>query len=195
MTVYSSCLVCFKISETGGGALAAFLLQSSQLYFMLNIVLHSPEIPQNTGNIARTCAAIGADLHIVEPIMFDISEKAVRRAGLDYWDKVRVLVHKNYRDFVSSVEDDSEFYYCSTKAKILYTDVSYPENKNIYLVFGCETKGLPEHIIFENYDRAIRIPMLGNIRSLNLSNSAAIVAYEVIRQNGLKNNRNYTKIC
>lgn len=151
---------------------------------MLNIVLHSPEIPQNTGNIARTCAATGAVLHIIKPIMFDISEKAVRRAGLDYWDKVKLYVHESYPEFLSSLEVDSELYYFSTKAGTFYTDVIYPKNKNIYLVFGCETKGLPEQIILENYNRAVKIPMLENIRSLNLSNSAAVAIYEVIRQRG-----------
>lgn len=159
---------------------------------MLNIVLYSPEIPQNTGNIARTCAAIGSDLHIIQPIMFDISEKAVRRAGLDYWDKVNVIVHKNYEEFMLEVgSENNEFYFCSTKAEKIYTDIGYPIDKNIYLFFGSETKGLPEDIIFNNYEHAIRIPMIENIRSLNLSNSVAIVAYEVLRQIGINDSKKY----
>ena len=146
---------------------------------MINIVLVEPEIPQNTGNIARTCAAIGATLHIVKPIMFDISDKAVKRAGLDYWQYMSLRVYENRSVFFTEHEGN-EFFYCSTKAKILYTDVVYPDD--VWLVFGSETRGLPEDIIFSNYDRAIRIPMLENIRSLNLANSVAVVAYEVVRQ-------------
>ena len=148
---------------------------------MINIVLVEPEIPQNTGNIARTCAAVGAALHIVKPIMFDISEKAVRRAGLDYWQHMSLTVYENLCEFFA-INKNKNFYYCSTKAKTLYTDVSY-EN-DVWLLFGSETRGLPEPLIFDNFDRAITIPMRESIRSLNLANSVAIITYEVIRQKG-----------
>ena len=146
---------------------------------MINIVLIEPEIPQNTGNIARTCAAIGATLHIVRPIMFDISDSAVKRAGLDYWQFLSLKVYENTDEFFSENKDEN-LYFCSTKAKKLYTDVQYAGD--VWLLFGCETRGLPEAMIFENYERAIRIPMLDHIRSLNLANSVAIVAYEIVRQ-------------
>jgi len=151
---------------------------------MINIVLVEPEIPQNTGNIARTCAAIGATLHIVKPIMFDISEKAVRRAGLDYWQHLSLRVYESSAEFFGE-HRGKDFFYCSTKAKKLYTDVEYPDD--VWLLFGSETRGLPEDMIFGNFDRAVRIPMRENIRSLNLSNSVAVVAYEVVRQrNGVE---------
>ena len=146
---------------------------------MINIVLIEPEIPQNTGNIARTCAAIGATLHIVKPIMFDISDKAVRRAGLDYWQYLSLRVYEGSAEFFSE-HSGEHLYFCSTKAKELYTDVAYPGD--VWFLFGSETRGLPEEMVFGNFDRAIRIPMLDGIRSLNLANSVAVVAYEVIRQ-------------
>ncbi len=152
----------------------------------LNIVLVEPEIPQNTGNIARTCAAIGATLHLIKPLGFDISEKAVKRAGLDYWDKLNIIVYENLEDFKSKIKID-DMYLLSTKAKKIYSEVNY--TKDSYIVFGPETRGLPEDYILENFDRAVRIPMRENIRSLNLSNSVAIVAYEAERQvnfNGLE---------
>ena len=149
----------------------------------LHIVLVEPEIPQNTGNIARTCAAINAKLHLVKPFPFDISEKAVKRAGLDYWDKVEVVTHENLQEFKDLVknEEQSVIYLLSTKSKKCYTDVDYTGHKDIYLVFGAESRGLPEEYILENIQNAVRIPMGENIRSLNLSNSVAIVAYEVER--------------
>jgi len=146
---------------------------------MINIVLIEPEIPQNTGNIARTCAAIGATLHIVKPIMFDISDKAVKRAGLDYWPHLSLRVYESSEDFFGE-HKNKNFFYCSTKAKKLYTDVVY--KGDVWLLFGSETRGLPEDMIFSNFDNAIRIPMRENIRSLNLANSVAVVAYEVVRQ-------------
>lgn len=149
---------------------------------MINIVLVEPEIPQNTGNIARTCAAIGAVLHIVKPIMFDISDKAVKRAGLDYWQYLSLETYESIDAFFDR-HSDKNLFYCSTKAKILYTDVSY--EGDVWLVFGRETKGLPEPLIYDNFDRSITIPMRENIRSLNLANSVAIVAYEVVRQQKL----------
>ena len=145
----------------------------------LNIVLIEPEIPQNTGNIARTCAAIGAKLHLVHPLGFDISEKAVKRAGLDYWDKLEIIEYKNIEE-LKEFAKDKNIYLLSTKAKRVYTDVKYEDDS--YLVFGPETRGIPEDYILDNFDKAVRIPMRNNIRSLNLSNSVAIVAYEAERQ-------------
>ncbi len=148
----------------------------------LHIVLVEPEIPQNTGNIARTCAAIGAKLHLVKPFAFDISEKAVKRAGLDYWDKVEISVHENITEYESQVEENSIQVLLSTKSQKVYTDIDYTKYENIYLIFGPETRGLNEQYILNNFERAVRIPMREGLRSLNLSNSVAIVAYEVERQ-------------
>lgn len=145
----------------------------------LNIVLIEPEIPQNTGNIARTCAALGATLHLVHPLGFDISEKAVKRAGLDYWDKLDIMEYSSLQEFKEKVKSKN-IYLLSTKANKVYTDIKYEDNS--YLVFGPETRGLPEEYILDNFENAVRIPMKKNIRSLNLSNSVAIVAYEVQRQ-------------
>jgi tRNA (cytidine/uridine-2'-O-)-methyltransferase len=145
----------------------------------INIVLVEPEIPQNTGNIARTCAALGATLHLVKPLGFDISEKAVRRAGLDYWDKLDIVTYENLDEFKEKTKG-KDIFLLTTKAKHKYTDVKYTED--IYIVFGPETRGLPESYILENFGNSVRIPMREGIRSLNLSNSVAIVAYEVERQ-------------
>ena len=151
---------------------------------MMNIVLVYPEIPQNTGNIARTCAATGSTLHLVKPLGFDIDEKAVRRAGLDYWDKVSLRVYENLDEFFKQNEN-GRFWFLSTKADHSYTDVEYSEND--YLIFGKETHGLPEPLLKENYQQTLRIPMLPTLRSLNLSNSVAIVLYEGLRQLGFVN--------
>ena len=151
----------------------------------INIVLVEPEIPQNTGNIARTCAIIGARLHLVKPLGFDISEKAVKRAGLDYWDKLDITVYENLQDFKDKVKSPN-IYLLSTKAKKIYTEVDFTNKEEIYLVFGPESRGLNEVYIQENFDRALRIPMREGLRSLNLSNSVAIVAYEVLRQVGFE---------
>ena len=145
----------------------------------LNIVLVEPEIPQNTGNIARTCAALGATLHLVHPLGFDISEKAVKRAGLDYWDKLDIIEYSSLQEFKEKVKSKN-IYLLSTKANKVYTDIKYEDDS--YLVFGPETRGLPEEYILDNFENTVRIPMKKNIRSLNLSNSVAIVAYEVQRQ-------------
>lgn len=149
----------------------------------LNIVLVEPEIAVNAGNIARTCAAIGATLHLVKPYGFDISDAAVKkhmkRAGLDYWDKVKIIEYENLEDFKNKVKN-KKIYLLSTKSKKCYTDVKYEDDA--YLVFGPETRGLPEDFILENFDNAARIPMRDIIRSLNLSNAVAIVAYEAERQ-------------
>ena len=147
----------------------------------INIVLVEPEIPQNTGNIARTCAATGARLHIVEPMGFKIDDKKLKRAGLDYWYLLDITYYKDLDDFFSKNEGGN-FYYFSTKADKVYSDVEYPDNS--YLVFGKETKGLPEKLLYENHDTTVRIPMVDDARSLNLSNSVAIGVYEVLRQWG-----------
>ena len=156
---------------------------------MMNVVLIEPEIPQNTGNIARTCAATSCTLHLVKPLGFSIDEKAVKRAGLDYWDKLTIKVYENLSDFYEqnkkNVEAGATMWYASTKASKVYTDVSYKEGD--YLLFGKETKGIDEAILAANYDRTVRIPMWGEIRSLNLSNSVAIVLYEALRQVGFEN--------
>ena len=147
----------------------------------LNIVLVEPEIPANTGNIARTCAVTGAQLHLVEPLGFCIDDKQLKRAGLDYWPHLNVKVHKNLDDFFAATTGGI-YYYCSTKAKRSYHEVNYEDG--CYLLFGKETKGLPEPLIFSNPQQSIRIPMKEGLRSLNLSNSVSIVVYEALRQWG-----------
>ena len=146
---------------------------------MLNIVLVEPEIPGNTGNISRTCAILGARLHLIEPLGFSIDEKHLRRAGLDYWDKLEVFVYPDLQAFYER-NQGGDFYYFSTKAARRYTDICYRQDS--YLVFGKETKGLPEEIVYGNQERAVRIPMREGLRSLNLANSVAIAAYEAARQ-------------
>ena len=146
---------------------------------VLNIVLVEPEIPQNTGNIARTCAATGARLHIIEPMGFRIDDKKLKRAGLDYWYLLDITYYKNLDDFFERNAGGS-FYYFSTKADKTYSDIEYPDNS--YLFFGKETKGLPEKLLYDNHDTTVRIPMIDDARSLNLSNSVAIGVYEVLRQ-------------
>ena len=145
----------------------------------INIVLHEPEIPQNTGNISRTCAATGASLHLIEPLGFEITDARLKRAGLDYWQYLDLHYYKNLEDFYEK-NPDGAFYYFTTKAPRAYTEIEYPDN--VYLIFGKETKGLPEPLLEKNLERCVRIPMLENLRSLNLSNSAAIAVYEVLRQ-------------
>ena len=151
---------------------------------MFNIVLVEPEIPQNTGNIARTCAVTGARLHIVGPMGFSLDEKHLKRAGLDYWDKLNISIYKDLYDFYNK-NPNAECYYFSTKAEKKYTDVAYPDGA--FLFFGKETKGLPESIIYGNPERAVRIPMGNGLRSLNLSNSVAIAVYEALRQKDFAN--------
>ena len=144
----------------------------------LNVVLVEPEIPQNTGNIARTCAATGAKLHLVRPLGFSISEKAVKRAGLDYWDLLDITVYDNINDFFAKT--NGPYYYFSTKAPHIHSDIQYPDGA--YLLFGRETAGLPEKLLHDNPDTTVRIPMINDARSLNLSNSVAIAVYETLRQ-------------
>ena len=145
----------------------------------LNIVLYSPEIPQNTGNISRTCAVTGAALHIIKPIGFEISDRTLKRAGLDYWDKLDVTYYESYEDFASKNEN-AKLYFFSAKGKNCYTDINYPDG--VYLVFGRESVGLPAELVQKNIDTSVRIPMLKTLRCLNLSNSVAIATYEFFRQ-------------
>ena len=146
----------------------------------LNIVLHEPEIPANTGNIGRTCVAAGARLHLIEPLGFRLNEKMLRRAGMDYWDRLDVRTYLDYEEFLQK-NPGAKIYYATTKARKVYTDVRYEED--CYLMFGKESAGIPEEILVQHPDTCVRIPMLEDIRSLNLANSVAIVLYEALRQN------------
>ena len=148
---------------------------------MVNIVLYSPEIPQNTGNISRTCAVTGARLHIIKPIGFEISDRTLKRAGLDYWDKLDVTYYESYSDFLER-NPTAEIYYFSSHADTSFAEVDYPDG--VYLMFGRESVGLPPELVAENRDRAVRIPMRKTLRCLNLSNSVAIAVYEVLRRGG-----------
>lgn len=148
---------------------------------MLHIVLLNPEIPQNTGNIARTCAATGARLELIKPLGFEISDKYLKRAGLDYWHMMEMRVHESWQDFLAAYPN-AQMFFTSKKARACYCDVKFPDES--FIVFGRESCGLPEELIAANYDRCLRIPMREGARSLNLSNSAAIMAYEYLRQHG-----------
>lgn len=153
----------------------------------LNIVLVEPQIPQNTGNIARTCAATGARLHIVKPMGFEIDDRKLKRAGLDYWNLLDITYYSNLPDFFS--KNSGDYYFFTTKARNIYSDKSY--KNDAYLFFGREDAGLPEQLLFDNKSRCVRIPMQGGARSLNLSNSVAIAVYEVLRQWDFPNLSNY----
>ncbi|MCI8432656.1 MAG: tRNA (cytidine(34)-2'-O)-methyltransferase [Lachnospiraceae bacterium] len=147
----------------------------------MHIVLHQPEIPGNTGNIGRTCVATGTPLHLIEPLGFRLDEKSIRRAGMDYWKDLDVRRYMNYADFLEK-NPGARIWMATTKARKSYTEVTYgPED---YIMFGRESAGIPEEILVENEESCIRIPMLSAIRSLNLSNSAAVILYEALRQNG-----------
>ena len=146
----------------------------------LNIVLVEPQIPQNTGNISRTCAVTGAALHLVKPYGFEISDKKLKRAGLDYWDKLEIHEYDDLDDFFS--KNSGEFYFFTTKGRMVHSDVDYPQDREVYIIFGREDKGLPEKLLYENPQSCVRIPMRKTLRSLNLSNSVAIACYEVLRQ-------------
>ena len=147
----------------------------------MHIVLYQPEIPQNTGNIARTCAATSSTLHLIKPLGFSLADKYLKRAGLDYWHMMEYHVHENFEELLS-LYPDARMHFLSTKAPKGYTEVAYGEND--FLVFGCETRGLPESLLERVYERCVRIPMVPGARSLNLSNSVAIVLYEALRQHG-----------
>ena len=154
----------------------------------LNIVLIEPEIPQNTGNIARTCAALGAKLHLVHPLGFKITEKAVKRAGLDYWDKLEIEEHTSFEKFLEKYKPENHnMFFVTTKGKHVYSEPDYSKMDEVFALFGKETKGLPEDILLKYIDKTIRIPMRPTLRSLNLSNSVAIVAYDILRQKNFEN--------
>lgn len=162
----------------------------------LNIVMVEPEIPQNTGNIARTCAITGTKLHLVHPLGFKIDEKSVKRAGLDYWDKIEIEEHNSLEEFLNKYKpEEKDMFFATTKGKTKYTDIDYSKMDDIFVLYGKETKGLPESLL-EKYlnTKTIRIPMLPTLRSLNLSNSVAIITYEILRQHNfedLQNTSNY----
>ena len=145
----------------------------------MNIVLHEPEIPANTGNIGRTCVATGTSLHLIKPLGFDISDKAVRRAGMDYWKELDLHVYEDFEEFVEK-NPRARIYMATTKARKAYTEVEYKGND--FIMFGKESAGIPEEILVKYEDTSVRIPMIGEIRSLNLSNSVSIILYEALRQ-------------
>ena len=145
----------------------------------MNIVLHEPEIPANTGNIGRTCVATGTSLHLIKPLGFDISDKAVRRAGMDYWKELDLHVYENFEEFVEK-NPEARIYMATTKARKAYTEVEYKGND--FIMFGKESAGIPEEILVKYEKTSVRIPMIGEIRSLNLSNSVSIILYEALRQ-------------
>lgn len=154
----------------------------------LHIVLVEPEIPQNTGNIARTCAAIGAKLHLVRPLGFSIEEKKVKRAGLDYWDKLDIEEHNSFKEFLEKYKpEEKNMYFVTTKGTHCYSEIDYSGMEEVFILFGKETKGLPEDILKKHIQKTARIPMRKTLRSLNLSNSVAIVAYEILRQKNFEN--------
>lgn len=150
---------------------------------MFNIVLVEPEIPQNTGNIARTCAATGCTLHLIKPLGFEISDKYLKRAGLDYWNLVDVFVYENFEELCAKYPN-ARFRFYTTKARKTYTEADYAEGD--FLVFGKETRGLDEELLLKHPDECVRIPMYSEARNLNLSNAAAIAVYEALRQNDFK---------
>lgn len=149
----------------------------------MNIVLYEPEMPANTGNIGRTCVATGTRLHLIEPLGFKLNEKALKRAGLDYWDKLDVTVYSDFQDFLDR-NPGAKIYMATTKAPNVYTEASY--EPDCYIMFGPESRGIPEDILVNHQETCVRIPMWGDIRSLNLSNSVSIILYEALRQNGFE---------
>lgn len=149
----------------------------------MNIVLYEPEMPMNTGNIGRTCVATGTRLHLIEPLGFRLSDKEIKRAGLDYWPHLDVTVYSDYQDFLDR-NPGAKIYMATTKAPNVYTDASY--EPDCYIMFGPESRGIPEDILVKHQDTCVRIPMWGETRSLNLSNSVAIILYEALRQNGFE---------
>ncbi len=167
--------------SSGRSKVAAYDTPKGEMIVKLNIVLVEPEIPQNTGNIVRTCAATGSALHLVRPLGFDTSDKALKRAGLDYWYLTEIFYYDSIEEVMDKFFDGDNFYFLSTKAKMRHSDAKFKDGD--FLVFGKETKGLPESLLEKYYSRALRIPMISEARSLNLSNSVAIVVYEALRQN------------
>jgi len=158
----------------------------------VNIVLVEPEIPQNTGNIARTCAATGARLHLVGPLGFKIDDKKLKRAGLDYWNLLDITIYENLQEFMAKNSGAGEFYFFTTKALHTFTEVNYPDN--CYLFFGKETKGLPEELLLQNPKTCVRLPMSQYARSLNLSNTVCVGVYEVLRQWNYPELQNYGQL-
>ena len=158
---------------------------------MFNIVLVEPEIPQNTGNIARTCAATGTKLHIVRPMGFEIDDRKLKRAGLDYWHLLGVVYYENLDDFFEK-NQNGRFFYATTKARNTYAQINFQDGD--YILFGKETKGLPEQLLYDNRDYCIRIPMISDARSLNLSNSVAVIIYESLRQTNFENLENFGEL-
>ena len=154
----------------------------------INIVMVEPEIPQNTGNIARTCAITGAKLHLVRPLGFSIDEKSLKRAGLDYWDKIEIEEHNSLNEFLQKYKpEENNMFFATTKGKTKYTDIDYSKMEEVFVLYGKETKGLPEDLLQKYLDKkTIRIPMLPTLRSLNLSNSVAIITYEILRQHNFE---------
>lgn len=150
----------------------------------MNVVLLEPEMPANTGNIGRTCVATDTRLHLIEPLGFKLNDKLIKRAGLDYWDKLDVTVYSDYQDFLDR-NPGAKIYMATTKGRHVYSEVSY--EPDCFLMFGKESAGIPEELLLENQERCVRIPMWGDIRSLNLSNSVSVVLYEALRQNGFEN--------
>ncbi|MDE7231679.1 MAG: tRNA (cytidine(34)-2'-O)-methyltransferase [Lachnospiraceae bacterium] len=148
---------------------------------MVHIILHQPEIPANTGNIGRTCVATGTALHLIEPLGFRLDEKSIKRAGMDYWEHLDVTRYMNFQEFQDR-HPGAKIWYATTKAKRLYTEAAFGQDD--YIMFGKESAGIPEELLVENEETCIRIPMLDEIRSLNLSNAVAVVLYEALRQNG-----------
>lgn len=158
----------------------------------INIVLVEPEIPQNAGNIARTCAVTGGVLHMVRPLGFEVSDKYLKRAGLDYWNSVEIHYYDSIKEVMDKYYTGNNFWFYSTKAKHVHSDVSYKDGD--FLVFGKETKGLPEDLLAEHYQECVRIPMMGEMRSLNLSNSVCVGIYEALRQLNFKGFKTEGKI-
>ncbi len=151
----------------------------------LNVVLVEPEIPQNAGNIARTCAVTGTILHMVRPLGFEVSDKYLKRAGLDYWNLVDIRYYDSIEEVLSKYYNGNNFWFYSTKSKIIHSEAKYKDGD--FLVFGKETKGLPEDLLKKHYNECVRIPMMGEVRSLNLSNSVCVGVYEALRQIGFDN--------
>ncbi|MCI9583959.1 tRNA (cytidine(34)-2'-O)-methyltransferase [Clostridiaceae bacterium] len=149
----------------------------------MNIVLYEPEMPMNTGNIGRTCVATNTRLHLIEPLGFRLGDREVKRAGLDYWPRLDVTVYSDYQDFLQR-NPGAKIYMATTKAKRIYTDISY--EPDCYIMFGPESRGIPEEMLVKNGEDCVRIPMWGETRSLNLSNSVAVILYEALRQNGFE---------
>ena len=183
-------LNCFLLKSTNRCQVREAIMNIEELDYIEetaknHVVLFEPQIPQNTGNIARTCAATNSPLHIIKPMGFPIDDRKMKRAGLDYWDKLDVRTYINFEDFLEK-NNDPKIYMATTKAKHVYSAPAYEDDEDVYIMFGKESAGIPEEILLNYEETSIRIPMLPHIRSLNLSNSVAIVAYEVLRHQGFK---------